>query len=203
MDRITLSAYPSTPLGSWGSVYLMTLLFFLACEATVPAPAIAPELPKRRVSLNSVSPSLQTVTEAPLTEVVQGQPKVESMCKVDIDMRKVTLERNFTQDGVEGRWDRLSAEPLVMKDPSRGCPILAPAKLIIEVPGDLGCVEAEVDLNVGCGGLCSHARLLKGGKTVQKWTNSTNRHENLVLTGSMDSIELWGEGLEICRIQLR
>jgi len=203
MDRITKSAYPSTPPGSWGSVYLMTLLFFLACETTAPAPAIQPEVPKRRVSLNSVSPSLQGVTEAPLSEVPKEQSRVDSKCKVDIDMRSVSIEREFTQDGVKGRWDRLTAEPLIMKDPSRGCPILVPAKLIIDVPEDLGCVEAEVNLNVGCGGQCSHARSLKGGKTVQKWTNSVNIQENLVLTGSMDSIELWGEGLEICRIQLR
>ncbi|MFT5582635.1 MAG: hypothetical protein ACI9VR_000211 [Cognaticolwellia sp.] len=143
------------------------------------------------------------MSKAPPVELVPEEPKVDSKCKVDIDLRKVSVDRNFKQDGVEGRWDRLSSAPLVMKDPSRGCPILAPAKLIIDVPLDLGCTEAEVDLNVGCGGQCAHAKTLRGGKAVKEWTNSVNKHEDLILSGALDSVELWGEGLEICRIQLR
>lgn len=175
----------------------------LACEAVEPEVVPVEETPKPRVSLHSVGSGSQTMAEAPPVEVVEVAPKVDSKCKVDIDMREVSHEKNFKEDGVEGRWDRLDIEPLVMRDPSRGCPILAPAKLIIEVPAELGCTEAEVDLNVGCGGQCSHAKSIKGGKAVQEWTNSVNKHEDLVLAGPMDSIELWGEGLEICRIQLR
>lgn len=176
----------------------------LACEATQPEPPpVAPEAPKPRVSMHAVGTGSKTMSEAPPVEEVEETPVRNSSCKVDIDMRKVSHERNFKADGVEGSWARLDIEPLIMKDPSRGCPIMAPAKLIITVPPELGCTEAEIELNVGCGGQCSHAKSIKDGKAVQKWTNAVNKHEDLILAGPMDSIELWGEGLEICRVQLR
>ena len=187
----------------WGTLQSMTLLFLLACEPTSPEPPPVAETPKPRVSLHSVSSGSKTMAEAPPVEVVEVAPKVDSKCKVDIDLTRVSHDRNFKVDGVEGRWDRVNSAPMVMKDPTRDCPILVPAKLIIDVPADLGCTEAEIDLNVGCGGECSHARTVKDGKTVQEWTNSTNKHEDLILAGPMDSLEVWGEGVEICRIQFR
>jgi hypothetical protein len=176
----------------------------LACEAVEPEVVPVQETPKPRVSLHSVASGSQTMAEAPApVEVVKVTPKTDSKCQVDIDMRHVSHDRNFKEDGVEGRWDRIESAPLVMKDPSRGCPILVPAKLIIEVPAELGCIEAEIELNVGCGEGCSYAKSIKDGKAIQEWTNSVNKHEDLILAGPMDSIELWGEGMEICRIQLR
>lgn len=181
-------------------------MIFLLLACTTPEPEPPPtvaEAPKARVSLHTVGAGSETMAEAPPVEVEAAPPKASSTCKVDIDMREVSHDRDFKVDGVTGAWDRLGSEPLVMKDPSRGCPILAPAKLVLTVPEELGCSEAEVELNVGCGGQCSHARSVKGGKAVQEWTNAVNKHEDLVLAGPMDSLELWGEGLEICRIQMR
>lgn len=185
----------------------MTLLLLLACETTPPEPPPVPEeAPKPRVSLHSVGGGAGTIAKEPAApEAVAGAATHDpnSLCQVDIDMRKVRHDGSFKADGIEGEWGRLSTEPLVMKDPSRGCPILAPAKLTLTVPAELGCKEAEIELNVGCGGQCAHAKSLKGTRALQEWTNSVNKHEDLVLAGPMDSIELWGEGLEICRIQIR
>lgn len=180
------------------------ILLLLAC--TEPEPEPAPSVagaPKARVSLHTVGVGSEGLADAPPVAVEEAPKPVSSNCKVDIDLRKVSHDRDFKVDGVTGTWGRLSTEPLIMQDPSRGCPILAPAKLVLTVPAELECSETEVSLNVGCGGQCSQARSMKGGKTVQEWTNSVNKHEDLVLAGPMDTVELWGEGLEICRIQMR
>ncbi len=181
------------------------ILLLLACTPEPepePAPSVA-NAPKARVSLHTVGAGSETMAEAPPAVVEEAPKALSSTCKVDIDMREVSHDRDFKVDGVTGTWERLGTEPLIMKDPSRGCPILAPAKLVLTVPAELECSETEVSLNVGCGGQCSQAQSLKGGKVVQEWTNSVNKHEDLVLAGPMDSVELWGEGLEICRIQMR